>query len=143
LEGNGNIFRKEVRTWKDIAGYLKVIPDGTLPLLVISGHGCSGGAGGANSTKGGFNGLTLQADPESAAMIRSKLRPNAKLVYLACQAGANLADMLQTSEILGIPVIGNTGSVSGAIGNHKGGVWQEAIHNKHTERLRVISRRTR
>jgi hypothetical protein len=105
------IAGKHFGNWRQVAAYLKTLPDGSLYFLALSGHGARGGA---RCEKGGKNDLTAEnLDPETLAIIQAKLAPSCPVYLLACdqarpqfaQNTANLAGKLNR------PVYANTGDV--------------------------------
>ncbi|MDB5384803.1 MAG: hypothetical protein JWM11_449, partial [Planctomycetaceae bacterium] len=116
----GTKIKEGVSSWTDLEENLKAVPDGSLPAVVLSGHG--GGAGGIATSDGQH--LTFQNMPNSVRdLLNRKLAPDGKLINLGCSQGGCANGMTDLATKIGHPTVGNTGSVS--YGNYGEGNWVE------------------
>jgi hypothetical protein len=107
----------DVGSWTDVVNGLNGANG--LNAIYLSGHGC---AGGVSCQNGCLNASSL-TDAQVTA-IQQALGPGGMIVLLGCEIvnGRNYARAAQDlANRLGVPVIGNTGSVSE--GNYGDGSW--------------------
>lgn len=109
-----------IKTWQDIVDDLSGAADGSVPALIISGHGMGEGV---NSSAGG---LTVDGKPGNDITqaqldaIKNKLAPDAVIIMAGCQCGGS-PDMQKVADKFGRPAIGNGGNVTGL---HGEGEWK-------------------
>jgi hypothetical protein len=109
-----------IANWNELGAKLESVPDGSLPAIVLSGHGASNG-GVQTKSKVDMDASNLPANV--AALIAKKLAPDGKFVILGCaQAAPERAQgMKDLARAIKHTVVGNTGDVSGAKGK---GTWK-------------------
>jgi hypothetical protein len=115
----------DITNWPELADILETYEDGSISILVISGHGDpdGGAATSETATGGGLDGGTLPQ--EIADLIGAKLAPDAQIIILSCDVADDQYDdgLQEMADKTDHPVLGNDGGVGpGATGD---GSWFE------------------
>jgi len=124
----GGVYDRNIESWERIATIVEEHnSDGTVPCIVISGHGSGSGAGIVtdvpNPARPGFNkhidDETL-TNPKTIARIKKKLAPNGFILILSCGGGVDnsvrAAHARRLAQLLGVPVFLQTGDCAGSCG---------------------------
>jgi RHS repeat-associated protein len=99
-----------VSGWSNLAGRLSAVNDGTLPMIVLAGHGA--GNGGVQSSSGDMDAASLRNHREDAKSISAKLKPDGIFILGGCQQASadRAAGVEDLATELGRPVAANTGN---------------------------------
>jgi hypothetical protein len=105
LWGTG-VYHDGIKDWSEITDELFPLPDDSVDVVVISGHG---DVGGTQSSGGGITAGTLT--PEAIEIIKDSVSPNAVVVICSCSQGKMkyVEGIQELANELGIPVIVNDG----------------------------------
>ena len=122
---------KNVRDLKALADALKKYPNGSISLLIIGAHGDEGEDKGTMP----FHPIDLQAYPDLAKLIASKLSENAIVDIQACRVATTWGDrgMQVVANLLQATIIANTHYV------HSDGLQSVPILPKVAARLNIAA----
>ena len=120
LGGTGTYY-DGVKSWSDVRDGLFPLDNGSVDVIVISGHGAGSGGTHTNDPNSELDEPSLT---ESAIeVIKNSASDDAVIVILSCSQGQGpyLNGIQDLSNILGLPIIVNSGSVSS--GTNGAGDW--------------------
>ncbi|MCL6546736.1 MAG: hypothetical protein K6T61_16060 [Bryobacteraceae bacterium] len=115
---SGTPIHEEITNWGELAGHINNYADGSITAIFLSGHGAANGGVQSDEPGGDMDASTL--DQATADLIRQKLAPGGYVVILGCDQGTR-PGMQDLANEIGVPVIGNTGTVDSGTNGH--GDW--------------------
>jgi hypothetical protein len=97
-----------VPNWDEAIKHLSTHRNGSVPALVLSGHGSS--EGGVATLNGATHLSYPNLQDRHAAVIQAKLRHDAPVIILGCRSGTS-DNLTRMAKKLGRRVVANTGTV--------------------------------